>query len=172
MIDQDLLDSVGTQFLTFLLGSEEYAVNITDIQEVRAWEGVNALPRTPKYVAGIISLRGSVIPIIDLRIRLGMDARDYDSNTVVAILRMSHGESDQQVGIVVDSVSDVLNTSKDNIKSPPEFVQTDEAKMVAGLIPGKGRMVILLNTGNLISRQEMVGLDQKIKMYASMAGDE
>lgn len=172
MLEQELLDEVGTQFLTFLLGSEEYAVNITDIQEVRAWEGVNALPRTPKYVAGIISLRGSVIPIIDLRIRLGMDARDYDSNTVVAILRMSQGGNDQLVGIVVDSVSDVLNTSRDNIKNPPDFVQTDDAKMIAGLIPGKGRMVILLNTDNLISRQEMVGLDQKIKMYASMAGDE
>lgn len=172
MLNQDLLDGVGTQFLTFLLGSEEYAVNITDIQEVRAWEGVNALPRTPKYVAGIISLRGSVIPIIDLRLRLGMEARDYDTNTVVAILRMDHDASGQLVGIVVDSVSDVLNTQRDNIKDPPEFVQADEAKMIAGLIPGKGRMVILLNTDNLISRQEMVGLDQKIKMYASMAGDE
>jgi len=172
MLEQDLLQEVGTQFLTFLLGAEEYAVNITDIQEVRAWEGVNALPRTPKYVAGIISLRGSVVPIIDLRIRLGMDARDYDSNTVVAILRLGHGNSDQLVGIVVDSVSDVLNTSRDNIKNPPDFVQADDVKMITGLIPGKDRMVILLSSDNLISRQEMAGLDQKIKMYASMAGDE
>lgn len=160
----------SAQFLTFLLGSEEYAVKITDIQEVRAWEGVNALPRTPKYVAGIVSIRGSVIPIIDLRLRLDMEPRDYDSTTVVAILQLRNGQSSQLIGIVVDSVSDVLHTTPDNIKNPPEF--GGDASMVAGLIPGNDRMVILLNTDNLVSSRELLGLDQKIKMYSAMAGGE
>jgi len=160
------------QFLTFTLNGAEYAVQITDIQEVRAWEGVNALPRTPKYVAGIINLRDNVIPIIDLRLRLNLEQREYDDKTVVAIIKIRSSESEQLVGIVVDSVSDVLNTTTDRISSVPDFGNRENNEIINGLISQSDKMVILLDTSRLISQTELVNLDSKIKMYGAMAGNE
>ena len=161
-----------TQFLTFLVANEEYGVHITDIQEVRAWEGVNALPRTPKYVAGIISLRNEIVPIIDLRQRLDIEPRDYDNQTVVAILKVRNHDSEHLIGIVVDGVSDVLTTDIKQIKPTPDFGQTPGEEVVTGIISDAQRMVILINVNKLISKSELTSLNNKIKMYSAMAAGE
>lgn len=160
------------QFLTFTLGSSEYGVKITDIQEVRGWEGVNALPRTPKCIAGIISLRNNIIPVIDLRLRLNLIQREYDDKTVVAIIKMRLDVTEQLVGIVVDSVSDVLDATSDQIKNPPNFGKLEDSAIIAGLISNHDNMVIIIDAGQLISKSELVNLDGKIKMYGAMAGGE
>jgi purine-binding chemotaxis protein CheW len=160
------------QFLTFFLANEEYGVRIMDIQEVRGWEGVNALPRTPKYVAGIISLRNEIVPIIDLRQRLDLESRDYDNQTVVAILKVHNQEKEHLVGIVVDGVSDVLTADTKKIKPAPDFGQNDDDDVVSGLYSEAQRMVILINANRLISHSELASLDNKIKMYSAMAAGE
>jgi len=160
-----------TQFLTFVVADEEYGVQITDIQEVRGWEGVNALPRTPKYVAGIISLRDQIVPIIDLRQRLDLESRDYDNQTVVAILKVKGQDTEQLLGIVVDGVSDVLTADTKKIKPAPDFGQKDN-DVVSGLYSEAQRMVILINANRLISHSELANLDNKIKMYSAMAAGE
>lgn len=159
------------QFLTFHVANEEYGVRITDIQEVRGWEGVNALPRSPKYVAGIISLRNEIVPIIDLRQRLELESRDYDDQTVVAILKVRNQNSEHLVGIVVDSVSDVLTADAKMLKPAPDF-GTDDQGVVAGLFSQAQRMVILIDTTKIVSNSELASLDNKIKMYSAMAGGE
>jgi len=160
------------QFLTFFVANEEYGVQITDIQEVRGWEGVNALPRTPKYVAGIISLRNEIVPIIDLRQRLEIRPRDYDNQTVVAILKVRNQDSEHLIGIVVDSVSDVLTTDTNKIKPAPDFGQSPDEGIVTGIFSDAQRMVILINVNRLISNSELTSLNNKIKMYSAMAAGE
>jgi purine-binding chemotaxis protein CheW len=155
-----------------LVANEEYGVHITDIQEVRAWEGVNALPRTPKYVAGIISLRNEIVPIIDIRQRLDIEPRDYDNQTVVAILKVRNHDSEHLIGIVVDGVSDVLTTDIKQIKPTPDFGQTPDEEVVTGIISDAQRMVILINVNKLISKSELTSLNNKIKMYSAMAAGE
>jgi len=172
MLENRFETSEKLQYLTFYLANEEYGVRITDIQEVRAWEGVNALPRTPKYVAGIISLRNEIIPVIDLRLRLDIESRDYDEQTVVAIVKVLSHQREHMVGIVVDSVSDVLTTEANSIKPAPDFGQANDQGFVAGLVSETNRMVILINVNMLISGSELGSLDNKIQMYSAMAAGE
>jgi len=97
------------QILSFLLGDEQYGVDILRVQEIKGWERTTEIPNSPDYVMGVINLRGAVVPVIDLRVRFGLDKITYDESTVVIILRAADEQTGIQkiIGIVVDGVSDV-----------------------------------------------------------------
>ena len=111
--------AAGDQYLTFFCDNEEYGVDILRVQEIRGWSKATAIPNTPEYMRGVINIRGTIVPIIDLRMRLNLEVADYDRTTVVIVLRIEVGGRDRIVGIVVDGVSDVYNLLDSQMKPSP-----------------------------------------------------
>ena len=111
----------GDQFLTFMLAGEEYGVDILRVQEIKGLAGVTQIPNTPDYVLGVINLRGTVIPVVDLRLRFGMAALEYSKLTVVIVMLVRTEDSERTIGFVVDTVSDVYNILPDAVRESPDF---------------------------------------------------
>lgn len=149
---------MSNQFLTFFLAGEEYGVSILDVQEVRVWEGVTAIPNAPVYVKGVLDLRGAIVPIVDLRIRFNMDKVEYDETTVIVVLKIHVDGKEHVIGIVVDAVSDVLDVAGDNLKDAPEFENAANTEYISKLATVNGKMVILLDTSKLLSKTELASM--------------
>jgi len=149
---QNLAAEVATdEFLTFILGSEEYGVEILKVQEIRGYDTVTQIANTPPFIKGVINLRGHIVPIIDLRLKFNLGKVDYNEFTVVIILSLSS----RVVGIVVDGVSDVIALSASQVRSVPELVSTIDTKYLLGLGTVDERMLILVDIERLMSSQEM-----------------
>lgn len=150
------------QFLSFNLGGDDYGVDILRVQEIRGWETLRPLPDTPDYVKGVLDLRGTIVPIIDLRIRLNMSEVEYQATTVVIILtvKSESGES-QLVGAVVDAVSDVLDAETKEIKPAPEIASRINDRYFQGMITRDKRMVVLLDV-DLLFRADASGVLEKL----------
>jgi purine-binding chemotaxis protein CheW len=144
--------SQDIEFLTFRLGDEDYGVDILRVQEIRGWEMVTRIPNSPLYVKGVLNLRGSIVPILDMRQRLGMDVREYSKDTVVIVLRVKTDSSQRNVGVVVDEVSDVLNTKQDNVCNAPQFGGGIPVEYITGLVDADGKMVMLLDVDKLLGK--------------------
>ncbi len=142
---QTLAHSDGRQFLTFRIGEEEYGLDILRVQEIRSYEAPTRVANAPPFVKGVVNLRGVIVPILDLRIRLGR-AGDYNAFTVVIVLNVAG----RVVGIVVDSVSDVLELSADEIKARPDVPAAMDARFITGLGKLGERMLILLDIEAMI----------------------
>jgi len=142
---QTLAHSDGRQFLTFRIGEEEYGLDILRVQEIRSYEAPTRVANAPPFVKGVVNLRGVIVPILDLRIRLGQ-AGDYNAFTVVIVLNVAG----RVVGIVVDSVSDVLELSADEIKARPDVPAAMDARFITGLGKLGERMLILLDIEAMI----------------------
>jgi purine-binding chemotaxis protein CheW len=138
------------ELLTFRLGAENYALNILDIQEIRSFETPTRLVGTPVHVLGVIDLRGTVVPVIDLRVRFGMKEANFNANTVVIVLSMGAST----VGLVVDSVEDVVAVDAAQVKPAPGFAALASANCIAGLAPHTSeqteRMLIVLDAAALV----------------------
>ena len=109
--------STGGEYLSFTLGNEHYGVDILKVQEIRGYDAVTRVPDAPDYIKGVINLRGTIVPVIDLRLKLRLDEARYDAFTVMIVLNVD----DRVVGIVVDSVSDVIPLNAEQIRPKPEF---------------------------------------------------
>lgn len=138
--------STGHEFLTFTLGEEEYAIDILRVQEIRGYDAVTRIANTPPCIKGVINLRGTIVPIVDLRIRFNLEEVTYTEFTVVIIL--SVGE--RVVGIVVDSVSDVITLDAEQIKPAPQFSAAMESDHIRGIGTIEERMLILLDIERLL----------------------
>ena len=158
-IDNEHLDSDSRQFLTFHAGGEEYGVDILSVQGIRGWEGATQMPNTPDHVKGVINLRGSIIPIIDLRIRFGLEESDHSSTNVVIVLRVESAERERTMGIVVDGVSDVHTLALNDIHPTPELGERSYDKFLCGVATVGEKVVILLDTDKLLDLQEVVNFD-------------
>jgi purine-binding chemotaxis protein CheW len=119
----------GGEFLTFRLGQEEYGIDILRVQEIRSYEQPTRIANAPAFIKGVVNLRGVIVPIIDLRVKLGCESVEYNTFTVVVVLNV-HG---RVVGAVVDSVSDVLELSKDEIKTAPAMSSSVDASFITGI---------------------------------------
>ena len=152
------------QYLTFLLAGEEYGVDILRVQEIKGWDSVTPIPNTPKYIRGVINLRGTIVPIIDLRLRFSLEQLEYGPTTVVIMLKvMSDAKHSRTMGIVVDGVSDVYNMPNDQIKPSPDFGTAVETDFVKGLATVNEKMVIILEIDHILNANELkampTGLD-------------
>ncbi len=155
------LDENTQQFLTFILDGEEYGVDILRVQEIKGWDAVTQVPNTPAYVRGVINLRGTIVPIIDLRIRFDMAQLEYGPTTVVIVLKvMSDDESSRIMGIVVDGVSDVYNMQKDEIKAAPDFGDGVDSSFVSGLATVEDKMVIILDIDHMLNSDELAKVNK------------
>ena len=149
----------GGEFLTFRLGAEEYGIDILRVQEIRSYEQPTRIANTPSFIKGVVNLRGVIVPIIDLRLKLGCDTAEYNTFTVVVVLNVRG----RVVGAVVDSVSDVLELSRENIKPAPELNSSVDAGFITGIgtiKTGQGeaeaeRMLILMDIEGLMSSADM-----------------
>lgn len=149
-IDQSSSDD--DQVLTFVLGDEEYAVDILRVQEIKGWEKTTDIPNSPAYVMGVINLRGAVVPIVDLRVRFGLDDITYNESTVVIIVRAENGTDNSKIiGLVVDGVSDVYALKADELQSAPSMSGTINTEYVNGLATVGDKMVIVLHIDQLIN---------------------
>lgn len=146
-MQEDLSANPGEtgQFLTFILAQEEYGVEILRVQEIRGWSKVTPLPNSPEHLKGVINLRGTIVPIIDLRERFDMESLDYGSTTVVIVVRIEAGDKERIMGLVVDAVSEVYTLSNDQCQAPPEFGGKLEDRFVKALASVEEKMIILLD---------------------------
>lgn len=140
-----------SEFLTFRLGKEEYGIDILQVQEIRSYEEPTRMVGTPEFIKGVINLRGTIVPIIDLRIKLGCDRVEYDDFTVVIFLDIA----DTTVGVVVDAVADVAQLAQEQIKPAPHFEGQLDAAFVRGIASVGQRMLILINMQALLSAPEL-----------------
>ena len=139
------------EFLTFTLGAEEYGVDILKVQEIRGYDTVTRIPDAPPYIKGVINLRGTIVPVIDLRIKLKLDKAEYNSFTVMIILNVQR----RVVGIVVDGVSDVMQLAAEQIRPPPEFGGSLDTRFISGIGTLDNRMLILVDIEKLLRSQDL-----------------
>jgi len=148
------------QFLTFMMSEEEYGVDILRVQEIRGWDTVTPIPNTPSYIKGVINLRGTIVPIIDLRERFGMETVEYGQTTVVIVLKVINEDSERIMGIVVDAVSDVYNIKNEDMKPAPDFGSAISVEFVRGLATIEEKMLILLDIDTMLNAHEIKQIDK------------
>jgi purine-binding chemotaxis protein CheW len=148
---ENKLSTGDIEVLSFKLGSEEYGLDILKVQEIRGYDAVTQIANSPDYVKGVINLRGLIVPIVDMRIRFNIRNPSYDAFTVVIILRIGA----QTIGMVVDSVSDVVVLAQEQIKPAPSMSSMLDTDYIKGLGTIDERMLILLDIDKLMSSQDM-----------------
>jgi purine-binding chemotaxis protein CheW len=152
-------DAEASEFLTFRLGAESYGIEILKVQEIRGYETPTAIANAPAFIKGVVNLRGVIVPILDLRIKFQLPEADYDDFTVVIILNVAG----RVVGVVVDSVSDVLTLAAEAIRPTPEFASaTFDTKYITGLGTVDERMLILLDIEKLMTGADMALVDNAV----------
>jgi purine-binding chemotaxis protein CheW len=143
------------KYLTFSMDREEYGIGILTIKGIIGMMRITPVPQTPEYVKGVINLRGKVIPVVDLRLRFGMDSNGYTERTCIIVVEIEHNSRTLQMGIVVDSVSEVLNIKGSDIEETPEFGTTLNADYILGIAKTTGSLEILLDIERVLSASEM-----------------
>jgi len=156
----DAIDESSDQYLTFSLAGEEYGVDILMVQEVKVWTGVTVLPNMPASVRGILNLRDIIVPIIDLRARFGLPRDEYSGTTVIVVLKLGTRNQARIIGIVVDSVSDVLDIPRSALKTGDEFTVSSRSEAITGVATVNNKLVITLNAAKLLDVNEMAGLER------------
>jgi purine-binding chemotaxis protein CheW len=139
------------QYLTLRLGSEEYAIDILRVQEIRSYEEPTKMANSPSFIKGVVNLRGVIVPIVDLRLKLNVSQAEYNDFTVVIILNVRG----LVVGAVVDAVSDVVTLDSKNIKPAPQFESAIESRFIVGLVNVGERMLIVMNMEALLNSAEL-----------------
>ena len=140
------------QVLTFCLGSETYAVDILLVQEIRGWTPVTRLPQSPTHMLGMLNLRGSIVPVIDMRLRLSLQQAPFTPLTVIVVLSVQTSSGRREFGLVVDSVSDVVDIDAAELKETPSLGSKASVDLIKGIAAVADRMLILLNVEELIRR--------------------
>ncbi|MDO9596775.1 MAG: chemotaxis protein CheW [Azoarcus sp.] len=143
------------EYLSFTLADEEYALDILTVQEIRGYDPVTRIVSAPPFIKGVVNLRGAIVPIVDMRIKLNLDTVEYNAFTVVIILAIKG----RLVGIVVDSVSDVIALAPEQIRPAPDLGSAIDLRYITGLATLDDRMVILLDIARLMTSTEMQLLD-------------
>jgi len=145
-----------SEFLTFRLGAEHYGIEILKVQEIRGYEQPTTIANAPPFIKGVINLRGVIVPILDLRVKFQLPEARYDEFTAVIVLNVAH----RVVGVVVDSVSDVLSLESEAIRPTPDFASaTFDTKFITGLAQVDDAMMILLDIEKLLTSTEMALVD-------------
>jgi purine-binding chemotaxis protein CheW len=157
--DSNTLQDKEGKYLTFTLAAEDYGLEILKVREIIGMMDVTAVPQTPEYVKGVINLRGRVIPVIDLRLKFGLEEAEYGERTCIIVVEVQTEVGSVQMGVVVDSVSEVLNISGDDIEPPPSFGAQLKTQYILGIAKAKGTIKILLDIDKVLTGEEIIGLD-------------
>ena len=148
------------KYLTFTLAGEEYGISILKVKEIIGMMPITTVPQTPPYVKGVINLRGKVIPVVDLRSKFGMDSMDYTERTCIIVVEIAGSARTIPMGIVVDSVSEVLNIKSGDIEETPSFGSQLDTDYILGMAKVGGGVKILLDIDRVMNADEMASLVQ------------
>ncbi|NRA53913.1 MAG: purine-binding chemotaxis protein CheW [Gammaproteobacteria bacterium] len=143
------------QFLTFILNGVEYGVDILQVHEIRGWTETTQLPDTPPFIKGVINLRGTIVPILDLRERFSLASVEYGPTTVVIVLNINNNGKALVLGIVVDAVSDTHMINQADIRSTPDCSESLNTQYLQGLVEIDEKLILLLNVDTLLSPQQL-----------------
>jgi len=156
----ELMQAVQTdksgKYLTFMLGDEEYGLEILRVREIIGLMSITVVPRTPPYVRGVINLRGKIIPVVDLRVKFGMETVEVTEETCIIVVDMILNEEQIEMGILVDKVSEVLDIMGEDIEDAPAFGTGFNADFILGMAKVKGSVKILLNIGSVLNSEEVL----------------
>jgi purine-binding chemotaxis protein CheW len=141
------------QVLTFVLGSETYGVDILRVQEIRGWSAVTKIPNSAPHVLGVLNLRGSIVPVVDLRKRFSLEQAEYTAVTVIIVLSVRGESGRRDFGVVVDGVSDVVDVQASEVRPTPDLGCRAATDHIRGLVPVNERMVVLLDLDRLIGAE-------------------
>jgi purine-binding chemotaxis protein CheW len=148
------------KYLTFALTGEEYGIGILKVKEIIGLIPITTIPQTPGYVKGVINLRGKVIPIVDLRLKFGMEAIDYTEKTCIIVVEITNSSQKVMIGILVDSVSEVLNIKGGDIEDTPSFGNHLNTDYILGMAKTGGKVKILLDIDEVLSTEEISLMDK------------
>ncbi len=154
------VEASPAQYLTFQLGGEMFAVGILNIKEIIEYGSVTEIPMVPPFIRGVINLRGAVVPVIDLASRFGGKRSEVSRRTCIVIIELAEGEERQDIGVVVDSVSEVLEIPASEIEPPPAFGARIRADFIKGMGKVSGKFVIILDVAKVLSVDEIASLSQ------------
>lgn len=166
--DRVNLESESSQYLTFILDNETYGVEILRVQEIKGWSPVTRIPNTPEYMQGVLNLRGTIVPIVDMRMRFDLQYAEYTPITVVIVLTVKSDSGERVIGLVVDSVSDVIDVDAQDVKATPDFGTSLNTKFINGIATSNDNMVMLLDIDKLLSVEEMSVLSQMSESGAEL----
>lgn len=159
-LDQEIRSTKNRdeKYLTFTLGKEAYGIAILKVREIIGMVEITEMPNMPAFVKGVINLRGKVSPVIDLRTKFSMPPADYTSRTCIVLVDIRRGDNSSLVGMVVDSVSEVMNISADNIEPPPNMggVSSD---FIQGIAKKESKVIMLLNIDRVMNADEIIALE-------------
>ena len=147
------------KYLTFFLADEEYGIGILKVKEIIGMMTITPVPQTPAFVKGVINLRGKVIPVIDLRLKFGMEESQYNERTSIIVVEVRGGSGTVQIGIVVDSVSEVVNIKGEDIENTPTFGTRLDTDYILGMAKMGGGVKILLDIDRVLTTEEINALD-------------
>ncbi len=166
---QQAVDSSNLEgkYLTFILAGEEYGLEILKVREIIGLMDITVVPRTPPYVRGVINLRGKIIPVVDLRVKFGMDAVEDTEETCIIVVEVAQNDKSVEMGSLVDKVSEVLDISGDDIEDAPSFGNGFDANFIMGMAKAKDSVKILLNIDAVLSGEEIIDLGSVAPQLAS-----
>ncbi|MBF0449353.1 MAG: purine-binding chemotaxis protein CheW [Candidatus Magnetomorum sp.] len=161
MSDKEQIEQVASavqregKYLTFALADEEYGIGILKVKEIIGMMAITPVPQTPGYVKGVINLRGKVIPVVDLRSKFEMETIDYTDRTCIIVVEIEGKEERIQIGIVVDTVSEVLNVREADVEDTPTFGTSVNTEFILGMAKIEGSVKILLDIDAVLSAKEL-----------------
>jgi purine-binding chemotaxis protein CheW len=147
------------KYLTFQLANEEFGIRVLKVREIMGLLEITSVPQTPGYIKGVINLRGKVVPVIDLRLKFGLDAAAYTQRTCIIVTQIQGESGPILMGIVVDGVSEVLNLTGQEIEDTPDFGEAITGQYLLGMAKVKGKVKILLDIDRVLSSQELNGMN-------------
>ena len=153
------------KYLTLQLAGEEYAISILKVKEIIGMMSITPVPQTPEYVKGVINLRGKVISVVDLRLRFAMEAEDYNDRTCIIVVEIATQTGTTPVGIVVDSVSEVLNIGQNDVQDAPALSTGIDTSYILGIANMEGSVKILLDIDRVLNRDELKMLERTFRTF-------
>ena len=153
------MDVLDNKYLTFLLNNENYGISIRDVKEIIKIMDITEIPKTSSFLKGVINLRGKIIPVVDLRVRFGFEKKEYTKRTCIIIVEVLMQGAEKNVGIIVDTVSDVIGINRNEIESSENSARCFGEEFIEGLAKVKGRVVILLEVDKILNNQELFLLE-------------
>jgi len=146
------------KYLSFRLGKEDFAIQVLKVREIVGIQDITSVPQMPSYVKGVINLRGKVIPVVDLRLKFGLEEREYTQRTCIIVVQTHHGGVAVQTGVIVDEVSEVLNLAANEIEDTPDFGEDVATPYLLGMAKVKGNVKMLLDIDQVLASSETMSL--------------
>ena len=170
LMDEAVATVTGKEgmYLTFQLGGEVYALEILKVQEIIGMMNVTRVPRMPEFVRGVVNLRGKVIPVVDLRLKFGLEAQEDTEKTCIIVVEIEQDGQKTTMGIIVDEVSEVIDVSTDQIEPPPDFGASVRTDFILGMGKIGEKVLMMLDIGKVLAREEAIAISA---MQSTAAGE-